>query len=149
MSITTWLSNFKPIKQRYQLLLFVVAWLICNEVLSRVLFDNLEKEIYSMDSDSIGIPMMANLFVGFTVGISCLIGILLPKTKYLGLLSVASFGFGCLLTIGSVLFWMRPNHYIASLVHLVPLTLCFYMLWSAWIKRRFQLLANESTEQSS
>jgi hypothetical protein len=142
-------SNFKPIKQRYQLLLFVVAWLICNEVLSRVLFDNLKNEVYKSDSDSIGIPMMSNLFIGINVGVFCLIGLLLPKTKFWGLLSVASLGIGFLLTLGGALFWMHPNHYIASLGHLVPLTVCSYMLWSAWTKRRFQLLANESTKQSS
>lgn len=140
VSISQLLTKFKPIKQRYQFLLFIVAWLICNEVLSRVLWDNLKNEVYEADSDSIGIPMMSNLFVGFIVGISCLIGLLLPKTKYLGLLSVASFGFGCLLTLGGVLFWMHPNHYIASLGHLVPLTVCSYMLWSAWSKRRLQVL---------
>ena len=139
VSLSQLLQNFKPIKQRYQLLLFVVAWLICNEVLSRVLFANLAKEIYPMESDSIGIPMMGNLFTGFMIGTLCTLGLLIPKTKYLGVISIALIGFGTLSTIESAAYWMQPNHYIASIGHLVPFTVCSYMLLSAWVKRRHQL----------
>ena len=147
VSLSQLLPNLKPIKQRYQLLLFVVAWLICNEVLSRVLFDNLAKEIYPMESDSIGIPMMGNLFTGFMIGTLCSLGLLIPKTKYLGVISIALIGFGTLSTIESAAYWMQPNHYIASIGHLVPFIVCMYMLVSAWVKRKqalsLQVTANE------
>lgn len=134
MSISQLLTKFKPIKQLYPFLLFIVAWLICNEILSRVLWNNLKNEAYMSDSDSIGIPMMSNLFIGIIVGVFCLIGLLLPKTKFWGLLSVASLGIGFLLTLGGALFWMHPNHYIASFGHLVPLAVCSCMIWSAWVE---------------
>lgn len=134
-SITSWLTKFKPIKQRYQLVLFVVAWLICNEVLSRVLFDNLAHDIYPMDGDSIGIPMMGNLFTGLVVGFVCFLGLLTPKTKYWGMLSIALIGLGTITTLLGAAYWLFPNHYIASLGHLVPLAVCFYMLICVWGKR--------------
>ena len=147
MSITSWLSNFKPIKHRYQLLLLVVAWLICNEVLSRVLFDNLEKEIYPMESDSIGIPMMENLFLGVVVGFLCAVGLLIPKTKYFGFVSIAFIGLGALMTLQGVAYWMFPNHYIASIGHLVPFIACTYMLVSAWAKRKQAMSSQETANE--
>jgi hypothetical protein len=149
MSITSWLSNFKPIKQRYQLLLFVVAWLFCNEVLSRVLFDNLEHDIYPMESDSIGIPMMENLFLGFIVGFLCVLGVVIPKTKIWGVVSIASIGLGTLMTLQGVAYWMIPNQYIASIGHLVPFIVCMYMLVSAWATRKQALSIQVTTNEQA
>jgi hypothetical protein len=129
-------SKLLRLKQRYQLLLFVVAWLICNEVLSRVLFYNLENDIYPMESDSIGIPMMENLFLGFIVGFFCVLRVVIPKTKIWGFVSIAFIGLGTLMSLQGVAYWMIPNHYIASIGHLVPFTVCSYMLVSAWAKRK-------------
>jgi hypothetical protein len=147
MSFTSWLSNFKPIKQRYQLLLFVVAWLICNEVLSRVLFYNLENDIYPMESDSIGIPMMENLLLGFIVGFFCVLGIVIPKTKIWGFVSIAFIGLGTLMTLQGVAYWMIPNHYIASIGHGVPFIVCTYMLISAWAKRKQRIKTQEKDNE--
>jgi hypothetical protein len=132
------------IKQRYQFILFVVSWLICNEVLSRVLDHNLENDIYPMDGDSIGIPMMENLFLGVVVGFLCALGLFIPKTKYLGLVSFVLIALGALMTLQGIAYWMIPNHYIASIGHLVPFIVCSYMLVSAWEKRK-QTLSNQVT----
>jgi hypothetical protein len=149
VSLSQLLTNFKPIKQRYQLLLFVVAWLICNEVLSRVLFYNLENDIYPMESDSIGIPMMENLFLGFIVGFFCVLGVVIPKTKILGFVSIVFIGLGTLMTLQGVAYWMIPNHYIASIGHLVPFSVCSYMLLSAWAKRKQALRSQDTANEQA
>jgi hypothetical protein len=131
--------NYKPIKQRYQLMIFVVAWIACYEILSRVLFENLKNEIYSIDADSIGVPMMENLFLGFSIGSLCGIGLLIPKTRYMGIVSILVIGLGVLLALLGVVYWFFPNHYIASFGHLLPFGACIYMLFSAWVSRRHSL----------
>jgi hypothetical protein len=143
------LEATKVIKRRYQFLLFVVAWLICNEVLSRVLFDNLEREIYPMDGDSIGIPMMENLVLGIVVGFLCMLALLIPKTKYLGLVSIVFIGLGALLTLQGLVYWLFPNHYYAAIAHLVPFIVCMYMLVSAWAKRKIAISSQEIANEKS
>ncbi len=134
------LKSIKPIKQRYQFLIFIIAWAACNEILSRVLFENLKNDVYPMDGDSIGIPMMENLFLGIFIGIFCGLGMLIPKTKILGIIALAFISFGGAMALLGAAYWFFPNHYVAFFGHLIPLSVCAYMFLSAWLMRRKSLI---------
>jgi uncharacterized membrane protein len=91
--------------------------------------------------------MMENLLLGIIVGFLCVVGVAIPKTKIWGFVSVAFIGLGTLTTLQGVAYWMFPNHYIASIGHLVPLIVCIYMLVSAWAKRKQAISSQETANE--
>ncbi len=125
------LEKFNPIKQRYQLLAFVVSWIVCYNVLATVLNNNFESGLYPPDSDSLSIPIFTNVFLGFLIFLICSISTLIPKTKILGFFSILGFTLASLLTLSSVPEWFSPNHYLIAIAHLIPLLVCLYMLLSS------------------
>lgn len=136
-------QKFIPVKQRYQFLWFVISWVVCYEVLTYVLNANFEAGVYPPESDSLGIPIFTNFFLGIFLGLSCLVGIALPKTKILGLLSIATFSMCSLMSTVSILEWLVPNHYWIAVGHVFPAAVCLYMLLSS-VKLRALKMATSS-----
>jgi uncharacterized membrane protein len=137
------LHKFIPIKQRYQFLGFVISWFVCYEVLTHVLNANFEAGLYPPESDSLAIPIFTNFFLGIFLGLSCLIGVALPKTKIWGLISIATFSMCSLISAVSILEWLVPNHYWIAVGHLLPAAVCLYMLLSS-VKLRALKIATSS-----
>lgn len=133
------IDKFTPIKQRYQLLAFVVSWVICYHVLTVVLNQNFENGVYPSESDSLSIPIFTNVFLGLLIFFICSVGILTPKSKILGIFSVLSFVLATLLTLSGIPEWLGPNHYLIAVGHVFPLMVCFYMLLSSLKLRAMKL----------
>lgn len=133
------LQKFKPIKQRYQFLCFVITWYVCYEVLTNVLNANFEAGLYPPEADSLSIPIFTNFFLGIFLGLSCLVGIALPKTKIWGLLSIATFTVCSLISVVSIFEWLVPNHYWIAVGHLLPAATCIYMLLSSVRSRALKM----------
>jgi len=138
-------DKFTPIKQRYQLLAFVVAWVICYNILVEVLNANFEKGFYPPEADSLSIPIFTNVFLGLFVFLICLVGTFLPKTKILGIFSILAFLLATLLTAFGIPEWLSPNHYLIALAHLIPLIVCLYMFLSS-IKLRTLKLSSSNQD---
>ena len=136
-------EKFQPIKQRYQLLAFIVAWVICYNILVEVLNANMENDLYPSEADSLSIPIFTNLFLGIFIFLICSIGVVLPKTKIVGILSILSFALASLLTLSGIPEWLNSNHYLIAIAHVIPLVVCLYMLLSA-IKLRTLRIKSES-----
>lgn len=141
------LDKFNPIKQRYQLLAFVVTWVICYHVLTYVLNENFENGVYPPESDSLSIPIFTNVFLGLLIFLICSIGAVIPKSKILGVFSILSFGLATLLTLSGIPEWLGPNHYLIAVGHLLPLAVCLYMLLSSF-KLRAKNIKQESAKPS-
>ena len=141
-------DKFKPIKQRYQLLAFVMSWVICYQVLTYVLNENFENGVYPHESDSLSIPIFTNVFLGLFIFMVCSIGALIPKSKILGIFSIFSFVLATLLTLSGIPEWLSPNHYLIAVGHVFPLVICLYMLSSS-LKLRATKVKEQHEEQES
>jgi hypothetical protein len=135
-------KNFKPIKQRYQLLILVLSLIISHYVLDKILFFNATTGVYPPESDTIIIPFVANLASAFSIFILSLIAILIPKTKLLGIVSVIALGLASLLTFLSAFEWFYPQHYPIGIAFIFQLLVCIYMLLSAIQLRTLKMKEN-------
>ena len=138
-------ENFQPIKQRYQLLAFIFSWVICYNILVEVLNANMENGLYPSESDSLSIPIFSNFFLGILIFFICSIGVVLPKTKIVGIFSILAFVLATLLTLLGIPEWLNPNHYSIAIAHAIPLIVCLYMLLSS-VKLRALKLSIENQD---
>ena len=139
------LEKFKPIKQRYQLLILVLTLSISHYVLDQILYINATTSVYRPESDTIIIPILGNIFSAFFIFVLSLIAVIIPKTKLIGIISIIAMSLASLLTFLSAYEWFFPHHYPIGIAFIAQFLVCIYMLLSSIKLRTLNMQKNTST----
>ena len=106
---------------------------IANGTLLFVLNLNLALDIYPIEADSIGIPMIESFVVSLLLFVFFASAIYLPKKTWLGMgAALALLTMACLVSVLSLISWAIPHHYAIAVAYgIVSVGCCWlgYMLF--------------------
>jgi hypothetical protein len=103
-----------------------------------VIHKNTANGVYTTETkfDMVRIPMMFGGLFQLITAFFFALSLAIPRTKYWGALSIFVALITLYFTVGSLGYWLDPNHYQISIGHIPSAIVAVLWIWNVWVIRR-------------